>query len=466
MTTVGRRPAAGGAFALTTVIDDWLWVLRREGLAIAPSDVVTIVKGIALVGWGDAADVRDVVASVVAKSEDDDAVVRASFERFFFGRAVDSLGVRLALRGLTAEEIVFVSQWLSDREEAGGPLGAWLERGASFDRLLLEAGLDARARQAEEKLLRGFVEHKLAEAANLPSAMSAVDALATRFRDVFGEERALAVSRALSDELHAGMDVLRAALAVRREHRPDRRSLADVPLASLSSEEESLLRSAVRHLAERLRGGARVRARRGKTGAIHGPRTFRAAQKTYGVPFTIVRRRRRPKKEDVVFLCDVSDSVRRVAKILLAFVYYAQDLLRAARSFVFVSDVGEVTSDFQRGPLEVALARIFSGDRVSLRANSNYGRALVTFATEVLPTIGRGTTVVILGDGRGNFHSDGRSALALLRARARAVIWLCPEPRAAWSIGDSRMTSYASAVTRVLETETAKDLEAAMRSLV
>jgi uncharacterized protein with von Willebrand factor type A (vWA) domain len=186
---------------------------------------------------------------------------------------------------------------------------------------------------------------------------------------------------------------------------------------------------------------------------------------TGGVPFAPARRRRHRDKPRLVLLCDVSDSVRSVACFMLEFVYAAQELFARTKSFVFVSELGETTDLFERETVSAALGRAYGGGIVSVHDNSNYGRVLRTFEAEHLAAVDRHTTVVILGDGRTNYHDDAAEVLDRIRQRARALLWLCPESRADWSMGDSAMPRYAPKCTEVLEVRTARDLETAGRSI-
>jgi uncharacterized protein with von Willebrand factor type A (vWA) domain len=102
---------------------------------------------------------------------------------------------------------------------------------------------------------------------------------------------------------------------------------------------------------------------------------------------------------------------------------------------------------------------------VSLAHNSNYGRALAAFEDAVGREVDRRTTIVVLGDGRTNFHADGAAVLARLRDKTRAVLWICPESPEGWGSGDSAMLRYAAAVTKVLVARTAKELEIAARAV-
>jgi uncharacterized protein with von Willebrand factor type A (vWA) domain len=168
----------------------------------------------------------------------------------------------------------------------------------------------------------------------------------------------------------------------------------------------------------------------------------------------------------MLLLCDISDSVRTVARFLLELTYAAQDLFERTRSFVFVSELGETTELFAREPVGLALGHAYGGGVVSVASNSNYGRVLRAFEERYLRNIDRRTTVVILGDGRTNYHDDGAAVLDKIRERARALVWLCPEPRAGWGLGDSAMSRYAPKCTSVLEVRTARELEEATRALL
>jgi uncharacterized protein with von Willebrand factor type A (vWA) domain len=54
----------------------------------------------------------------------------------------------------------------------------------------------------------------------------------------------------------------------------------------------------------------------------------------------------------------------------------------------------------------------------------------------------RKTTLIIVGDGRSNYHNPREKLLEELRAKCRRVIWLNPEPETFWGTGDSEMNTY------------------------
>lgn len=150
---------------------------------------------------------------------------------------------------------------------------------------------------------------------------------------------------------------------------------------------------------------------------------------------------------------------------MLEFVYAISELFERTKSFVFVSELGEVTRLFEREPVGTAIARA-AESTVNVRENSSYLRAFRAFEKNHIESVDRRTTVVVLGDGRTNYQPSGADVVGRIRSRAKSVLWLCPDPRANWGIGDSAMPAYAKAVTRVLEAASARDLECAARALV
>jgi uncharacterized protein with von Willebrand factor type A (vWA) domain len=332
-------------------------------------------------------------------------------------------------------------------------------------------GADVRAllERARNPLQAGFAATRALSLLPFARARDGLSPLRVALSGAFGTSRGDALAKALADELEETGTHVRAWMRMRIQEdaaEPRERSLAATPFVSLNDAELEEVRQAVRRLAERLRGGARVRLRRAKRGRIDVAKTMRRAMRTFGVPFAPVRRARLRDKPKLVLLCDVSDSVRTAARFMLEFVYAAQELFERTRSFVFVSELGEATRLFAEKTPNVALAEAYGGGVVSVAENSNYGRVLATFEREHLSAIDRRTTVVILGDGRTNYHADAADVLDRIRARARALLWLCPERRAQWGIGDSAMARYAPRCTRVLEVATAAELETAARAML
>jgi uncharacterized protein with von Willebrand factor type A (vWA) domain len=462
--------------ALVRLVDELLWALRRDGFEISTAQAIDVVYALQVVGFDRVADVREAVACLVVRRARDRPRYDAAFDRFFSPATAASRGTlweRLRARGFGEDDLGPLRELLAAH---GGPgiasLVALLDRGASLDRLIERTGLASTIDAHSEPKL-GFLAHRLVAAIGAGDARRALADLRSRLVDALGA-RGEALGVALALELEIAEEDARAhirrtfdARAAELAHDRLERRAGTAAFASLSDAEMAEVRLAVRRFAERLRGGARVRARRARRGRVDPHRTLRHAMRTGGVPCEFVRRRRLRKRPKVVLLCDVSDSVRAAALFLLEFMYAAQELFESARSFVFVSDLGETTQLFAREPVHIAIDRAWRGqDAANAGDNSNYGRVLRKFEARYLGAIDRATTVIILGDGRTNYHEAAPEVLDRIRERSRALIWLCPEARGEWAHGDSAMGLYAPKCSAVYEVRCARDLERAAGALV
>jgi hypothetical protein len=227
-------------------------------------------------------------------------------------------------------------------------------------------------------------------------------------------------------------------------------ALADKPLQQMTEREMAELHREVERLARLLRARLARRPERARRGRLDLRRTLRRSLATGGVPFELHRRKRRLHKPRLVVLCDVSDSVRAVSRFMLQLVYTLQELFDRVQSFAFVAELGELTELFRQYDLERAIELTYAGAVVSTFANSNYGRTLEQFTARHLDKVSARTTVIIIGDGRNNYHPSRAALLGDIRRRARQVLWLNPESPAVWGFGDSAMREYEPHCDRVM----------------
>ncbi len=454
------------------VVSELLWSLRRAGFVIPPPLAIDAARAVAAVGFEERATLRAALAAVLVTRPSERRRFDAAFAEFF-GAPRSTLWERLAAAGFAEAELDTVREWLERFAGRGDDgvvtLGALLEGGSELDRLLLMGGVTRSLRTLASPMQVGFFAHRVAKELGVPSARARLTALRTHLADALGA-RGDALADALARELDRADAEVRSFVQERAElaeatSDERRRALARASVA-LDPNELAAVRRAVRELAQRLAGAERTRRARARRGRIDPHRTLRRMLRTGGVPFSPARRRRRRDRAKLVLLCDVSDSVRAIATFLLEFVYGAHDLFARTRSFVFVSDIGETTALFEEQPAEKAIAAAYGGAVVPVTDNSNYGRAFRRFLDEWGDSLDRRVTVVVLGDGRSNFHDPGEDALAEIRRRVRNVLWLCPEPRAQWASGDSAMARYEAHASEVLEVRTVEDLERAARRLL
>jgi len=391
------------------------------------------------------------------------------FDDFFSLQSVRPIELtrRLLGQGFSRTELGALRELLREflAPQGGGRLRALLTGGSALDHLLASERVQELLGRMSGPMQKGFYTHRVLDEIGVEKARSALSVLEGGLSDAIGSERAELLVASLMRELDQAEESIRHQVEERLAALIGDRGPMSRPFAELDEQEMQDVRRGVRLLAERLRGAARVRDRHKRRGRLDPSRTMRKSLATGGVPFRAVRRDQRRDRPRLVLLCDVSDSVRRAARFMLEFMYAIGELFERTRSFVFVSEIGEVTRLFDQEPVGTAVLRA-AESVVNVRENSSYGHAFRAFEKRYIEAVDRRTTVIILGDGRTNYQSNGAEVVRRIRSRAKSVFWLCPEPRPNWGIGDSAMPAYAEAVTQVLEAASARDLERAARELV
>jgi len=454
-------------------------LLRSSGVRASAAELTEAARAAALVGVGERSAFRAALRSTLVKRALDVPVFDQLFELYFsaLGRALESVD-RALLEELTRSRLLEGDDLEAAREAisealhrlsplaraalAGdqGTLARLFQRAAlelDFSGLVMAAQVSFYARRLLSGAGGGTLQHDRAD----------VDQ-ALRTAGLSQKGLALVTAR-VGEALDRLEEAARRWVELEARARAIGRRRAGLPLAAtpISQADRQKVETAVRRLAERLKARLQRRERSRRRGALHVRRTLRRNMGLGGLPATLVFRKKQRERPDVVVLCDVSDSVRNVSRLMLLFLYTLQEIFQRVRSFVFVSEVGEVTEVFreERDPARAAdLAT--AGRVVSLAGNSNYGRALRQFHELHLGAVGRRTTVIVIGDGRTNYFPPEAWVLREVQRKARRVLWICPEERWAWGSGDSEMPIYAREVDRVATVTTLSDLEAVADHLV
>jgi uncharacterized protein with von Willebrand factor type A (vWA) domain len=219
--------------------------------------------------------------------------------------------------------------------------------------------------------------------------------------------------------------------------------------SAVGEAERYRLEETLRRLAKTMPGALTHRRAVAGRGRVDPGRTMRASMRFDGVPFRPVTVARKQDKPRLVVLADVSLSVRRTARFTLHFVHGLQRLFGQVRTFAFVADTVEVTDLFTEHPVERALDLIVGGEVLDVDADSDYGAAFGRFREEFPDIVTRRTTVVILGDGRGNGHDANMGAFEEIARRCKQLIWLTPERRNVWRLGRCDLPRYAEFCDRM-----------------
>ena len=164
------------------------------------------------------------------------------------------------------------------------------------------------------------------------------------------------------------------------------------------------LKETVRKLAHQL---AKRHAKRKKVvnrGQLDFRRTIRKNVAYDGALFELEWKQVKHERPAIFVLCDVSGSVKNVSRFLLTFLYSLNEVLPQVRSFVFSNELGEVTEYFEKYGLDEAVD--MSLDDYG-KGSTDYGNAFRTFANLCLQDVDSRSTIIVLGDSRNNYFSNG-----------------------------------------------------------
>ena len=440
-------------------IAEFTTLLRSNGLRVSMAEHIDAFLAVSTLGIADRQTFKDAMRAAMVKRSIDLPVFDELFDLYFsgLGDAIRSTGEALqasmqiseadfqALMDRLAEILEQMDVDLSDLAQA------LLNNDAGrLEQMLRAAAEQANVQDIERSYQEGRYSHSTAQALGLGGLAEELD----RLKELLGQldldpELSEALQRFLEQRLQDLRDMIRRTVQLELEKRDQSQrertrmaSLAEKSFYYLSEEEIRRMNEAVAKLAQRLKNIVSIRRRKTKRGKFDVKQTLRKSLQYGGVPFAIEFDRRVRDKPQVVVLCDVSDSVRNVSRFMLQFVYSLQDLYSRVRSFVFVSEIGEVTQLFEENDTQLAIERALTGNIINVFAHSDFGRAFKAFHRDHLGVINHRTTVIVLGDARNNYNLPHEWVLKEIQQRAKQLIWLNPESRMTWGFGDSEMDRY------------------------
>ena len=446
----------------------FLQAARSAGIRVSAAEGIDAARAVQVVGLADRTVLKDSLGLVLAKTPDEKNLFNECFDLYFRrdGFAQDE-GDEPAGEGQA-------------RPTPGGEGGEGMggegmgSGGASLSQLLLDddratlaAAMEAAARESGIQNIRFFTQKNL-------YARRILDRMGLRQVERDIEALRKAESHATADRLEARIALLRdqardlvernLLLFARGETEKFREELLkSARLSNLERRDLERMRILVRAMAKRLAARyARTRRRRLR-GQLDTRRTLRKNMGWGGVPFVTVWKQRRIEKPRVMVLCDVSGSVAAMAQFLLMFLYALNEALSDIRSFAFAGSLIEVSDILESQPIETAIARIMQAMGFG---SSNYGNSFADFEGGWMRLVTNKTTIIILGDARGNRTDPRTEIMSHLSQRAKRIIWLNPEFRSAWGTGDSDMFRYAPFCNLVTVCNTLRHLERVVSDLL
>ena len=433
-------------------------VLRRNGVRVSLSENMDAFRALGLVGIGDTHLFRNALRTTLVKRASDVKPFEELFDFFFLGigEAIDALDRRIMEElGLTPEQfqqmLEQIQRLLKKMEGDLSELTRALLTGnrGELERLLREAA----SQEAEAGSLDSFrltPYTRMAGRLQLDRVRTEVEGFKAMLQMLAeGGEDLQNVMRYLDERMRDLNRLLRELIQQEQRKRgvepsdySQRSSFADKSFSFYTEDDIRRMNEAVARLAQRLKNRLSVRRKKAARGRFNVKATLRTNMQYGGVPFHIELDRRKKTKPQVMILCDISDSVLNASRFMLQFVYSVQDLYAKVRSFVFVSDIGEVTKLFEEHEIHRAVETALKGEVIDVFSHSNFGRAFELFFKNYFAALTSKTTVLIIGDGRNNYNRPNEWVLREIQQKAKQLIWLNPESRMTWGVGDSEMPRY------------------------
>jgi uncharacterized protein with von Willebrand factor type A (vWA) domain len=417
-------------------LEEFLRALRAADVRVSPAEAIDAARTAAAVGYADRELFKDALCATLAKSRDEVARFDETFETFF-----------------TREALTLPPPPNAGEPEDGGESAPGVAE-SPLAQMLLQGDAAAVAQAMEAAAERaGVAEIRLSTQRSR---------LTRRLLDEMGLaeiEQIIANARKLPEhgELAGRLDAARRALAaqaqryVARQHElyasSSGRALREEMLAKKALNADggidpvdlAMMQALVKRMAKRLADRYSRRRHTANRGHLDVRKTLRKSMAHGGVPFEIEWKIKKVDKPSIVAICDVSKSVAAAAQFLLTFLYSLNDVVDHLDAFAFSGRLIPVNAILDDNGVEGAILKVLQ--TIGFQ-QTDYGKALEDFCENHLDRVDRHTTVIFLGDGRSNFADPRLDLMRLIQQRARAVIWLNPEPESYWGQGDSVMHRY------------------------
>ena len=438
-------------------------LLRKSGIRVSVAEAIDAFQALDELSLDDRQIFRNALRTSMVKRGDEIATYDHLFDLFwsgFYDNLRDAFGDMagdMQGQGIDLDELLRqIAEQMGNMDAGDMDLSALAQALltqdlAQLEQMIREAAEAAGTQRIENMLQVGFFSRRTSEQLGVEGAQSELEALAQQLAEAGMSQEQIEALKGLIQRL---METLRRSVRdfTERELQTQnhdymekfrREMLTEKSFYHLTEDEIAKMREVVNRLAQRIKNILSIRKKRLKKGKLDLHTTLRRNMGRGGIPFEVIFKQRRKERPKLVILCDVSSSVANVSRFMLQFVYGLQEAFTKIRSFVFVSELGEVTEVFKDRDVNAAIEKALDGgDVINVYTRSNFGFAFHSFWQNDLAAIDNKTTVLILGDARNNYNDPRAWCLRDIHNKAKNVIWLNPESPSAWGFGDSVMDRY------------------------
>lgn len=446
--------------------------LRAAGVRISLAESVDAMRGVEVLGASERDQFHAAMKTTLVKEAKDQSAFEYFFPLFFGSGQPPMQNIPDNLTPQQQDTLRQALQSLMGNLDALRDLLRQLINGQSFSREQLEqAGQDSGLNQASDMNMRQWMERRMNRQLNMQQIQGLIEQLMQELEQMGMDGETREEIRQMLQQNAEGLaeqisQYVGASLAEQMAQRePDPKpDLLDVPFSRLSEDDVERIRDEIRRLAARLRSRASLRQKRSHTGTLDPRKMMRANMRYDNVPLEL-RFKTRHVKPCLVLICDVSTSMRYCAEFLLTLIYELQDQVARTNSFVFISDIVDISMVFAEHEPQEAVHRVLRENPPGYYS-TDLGSSLATFKRDHMSTITSKTTVIILGDGRNNYNNPRCDIAQEMQRKSRRLIWFNPEAPSQWGSGDSDMLEYAPLANAVYRVSNLRELAAAVDKIL
>lgn len=425
---------------------EFIRALRAAGVRVSLAESQDAMFGVDYAGIRDAAAFKHTMKATLVKNHRDQSTFEYFFPLFFSNSKPPLENI---MEQLTDEQQAMLKAAMQSMMDALRGLMDRLLEGRPFsDEELRRLGEMSGLSQGGQMYMRSWFERRMNRQAGLTQMARMLDDMLEELAAMGLDGETLAELESMLRGNLAGLSEqisqhVGSSLAEQMAERPpdERPDLLDVPLQHLDSGDIDDIRDEIRRLAARLRSRAALRQKRAKSGQFDPRKTVRRNMRYGGVPME-VQFRKKHKKPSLILICDLSTSMRYAVEFLLTMVYELSDQVRRTHSFIFISDLVDVSAALAELPPREAVARIMVENPPGYYS-TDLGSSLNTFQKNHMALVDSRTTILFFGDGRNNYNDPRLDIAREMQRKGRRLVWFCPEPRSQWGTGDSDMWEYS-----------------------
>ncbi|HAJ27433.1 MAG TPA: hypothetical protein DCG53_09365 [Syntrophus sp. (in: bacteria)] len=442
------------------VLEDFVTAARTAGVRISISETLDAVRVVKIVGYRDRALLKDALAVSLAKTAGEKTILEDCFERFFafrlFAAAPDRACKDAAMPSLVQTESSLVR--LLMEEDRAGLIGAMTEaaRLENISQIRYFTQRSLFALRILGRMGAGGLDGQIQDLGRIDTPAAAAE-----------KARLESAKAYLVDNVR---NYVQSQYDLFARNEGERRLESELRLVKLSNLEQryfARIHNIIQRMVKRLNDLHSRRRKAARRGVLDFKRTLRENISYQGMLFAPSWKRKKIERPQIVVICDISRSVLRTVRFLLLFLYGLNQEIAKIRTFVFCTNLVEVSDILGNSPVDEALARIQGGTDIPLiMGRTDYERSFGDFRRDHLAAVTRKTTVLILGDARNNYNDPHPENLRAIYERCKRLIWLNPEVPAFWGSGDSEIGHYKPYYTMIKECNTLEHIERLISALV